>query len=281
MCSKKRSNNCEVEVVEGQHDLATDNTVLMPSNKKIKIGNKIDANVGDGVPCSIKPTERKKKRKQIDNERRHLVLEEEEPQSKQMNVESKEMVPGNMWHLHRLSCRKCRRHVIDLGIMASAGSSSRECARQGFALGLTALVATIPSIKVDSLLKLMVNLLEIWSSMKGQLPSEALLDHILEASGIPQWFQEAIDVGNPDALLLALKICEKMSIDSTSSANFCQESTFCQSRVHSLWPILVNILLPDTILQAEDAASVSSSLKKHKKGRNYSSSEGKIARMFQ
>ena len=49
-----------------------------------------------------------------------------------------------------------------------------------------------------------------------QLPAEALLDHILEAPGIQQWFQEAIDVGNPDALLLALKIREKTSIDSTS-----------------------------------------------------------------
>ena len=55
-----------------------------------------------------------------------------------------------------------------------------------------------------------------------QLPSEALLDHILEAPGIPQWFQEAIDVGNPDALLLALKIREKNPLTAHHSANFCQ-----------------------------------------------------------
>ncbi|KAK8311260.1 hypothetical protein V6Z12_D02G237500 [Gossypium hirsutum] len=46
--------------------------------------------------------------------------------------------------------------------------------RQGFALGLT-LVAKIPIIKVDSLLKLIVNLLEVSSSMKDQDVSDCLL----------------------------------------------------------------------------------------------------------
>lgn len=44
-----------------------------------------------------------------------------------------------------------------------------QCARQGFALGLTLLVGVVPKIKVDSLLKLIVNLLETNSSMKGQV----------------------------------------------------------------------------------------------------------------
>lgn len=44
-----------------------------------------------------------------------------------------------------------------------------QCARQGFALGLTALISTQPNIKVDSLLKLIVNILEVSSSMKGQV----------------------------------------------------------------------------------------------------------------
>lgn len=44
-----------------------------------------------------------------------------------------------------------------------------QCARQGFALGLTVLIGVIPSIKVDSLLKLVVDLLEVNSSMKGQV----------------------------------------------------------------------------------------------------------------
>lgn len=38
--------------------------------------------------------------------------------------------------------------------------SSRECARQGFALGLTVLVSAFPCIKMDALFKLTVDLLE-------------------------------------------------------------------------------------------------------------------------
>lgn len=59
-----------------------------------------------------------------------------------------------------------------------------------------------------------------------------------------------------------------------------QESTFCQPRVHNVWPVLVNILLPDRVLQAEDAMSVSNSLKKHKKSRKSSSSDEEIAKNF-
>lgn len=48
-------------------------------------------------------------------------------------------------------------------------ASPFQCARQGFALGLTVLVGTISTIKLDSLLKLIVDLLEVSSSMKGQV----------------------------------------------------------------------------------------------------------------
>ncbi|XVE93570.1 hypothetical protein REPUB_Repub01dG0206200 [Reevesia pubescens] len=438
MGSKKRSTNSEVEVVEGKTDLATDNMVSMPSNKKIKMDKKTDAEVGDGValaapssvPSSTKPMERKKKRKQIDKEKRRLVLKNEESQPKQMNVESKgndarepvassstslpefhisvfkdlaladssvreaavETMVRELQEVQKAYDKLENKDLVEGGLKLEAQkddgldncasslryavrrlirgvSSSREFARQGFSLGLTALVATIPSIKVDSLLKLIVNLLEVSSSMKGQevrdcllgrlfaygalarsdrlikewfsdkdtphirefmtalislaakkrylqepavliilefvekLPAEALLDHILEAPGIPQWFEEAIDVGNPDALLLALKIHEKTSSDSTafskllpspfgpsklfstdylSSIDNClKESTFCQPRVHSLWPVLVNILLPDSIMLSEDAASVSNSLKRHKKGRKSSSSEEELAKNVQ
>ncbi|XP_068320900.1 rDNA transcriptional regulator pol5-like [Pyrus communis] len=248
-------------------------------------------------------------------------------------------------------------------------SSSRECARQGFALGLTILVSTIPSIKVNSLLKLIVDFLEVSSSMKGQeqrdhllgrlfaygaiarsgrlaeewvsdrntplikeftsllialaskkrylqepvvsvivdliekLHSEALLNHILEAPGLNQWFEGAIQIGNPDALLLALKIRGKTLIESSSFgnllpvpfspdklfsadhlsslANCLKESTFCQPRVHNVWPVLVDMLLPDRVLQAEDAISVSNSLKRPKKNRKSSSSDEEIAKNFQ
>nr|GEU41962.1 hypothetical protein [Tanacetum cinerariifolium] len=46
-------------------------------------------------------------------------------------------------------------------------SSSRECARQGFALRLTMLVGAVSNFAIDSLLKLIFDLLEVSSSMKG------------------------------------------------------------------------------------------------------------------
>ncbi|KAL2511984.1 DNA polymerase V family [Abeliophyllum distichum] len=240
-------------------------------------------------------------------------------------------------------------------------SSSRECARQGFALGLTILVGTVSSIQVESLLKLIVNLLEVSSSMKGQeardcllgrlfaygalarsgrltnewildrntpyvkeftsclislaakkrylqepavsvilemvekLPIEALLNHVLEAPGVQEWFEGATEVGNPDALLLALKIQEKIGADAkafskllpspynqsrlfsadhlSAISNCLKESTFCLPRVHSVWPVLVKNLLPDSVVQDVDFAAVPSTSKKHKRGRKGSSLE--------
>ncbi|KAG6425009.1 hypothetical protein SASPL_115432 [Salvia splendens] len=57
-------------------------------------------------------------------------------------------------------------------------SSSRECARQGFALGLTMLIATVHSINLESLLKLITTLLEVSSSMKGQEVKDCLLGRL-------------------------------------------------------------------------------------------------------
>lgn len=37
----------------------------------------------------------------------------------------------------------------------------------------------------------------------------------MEAPGLQEWFEAAVEVGNPDALLLALKVREKISIDSS------------------------------------------------------------------
>lgn len=246
-------------------------------------------------------------------------------------------------------------------------SSSRECARQGFALGLTILVGTVPSIKLESLLKLITTLLEVNSSMKGQeakdsllgrlfaygalarsgklteewisdnntelikefsrcliglaakkrylqesavavilemvgkLPSKALLNHLLEAPGLQEWFEGATEVGNPDALLLALKIQDKVPVDYkfgkllpspfSKSALFAadhlstitgclKESTFCQPRVHSVWPVLVSHLLPD-VIQDVDSASGLISIKKHKKSRKCSSGEEDMEKNLQ
>lgn len=44
-----------------------------------------------------------------------------------------------------------------------------QCARQGFALGLTILISTNSKIRVDSVVKLIVDSLEVTSSMKGQV----------------------------------------------------------------------------------------------------------------
>lgn len=47
-----------------------------------------------------------------------------------------------------------------------------------------------------------------------QLPAEAVLHHILEAPGLRELFEKAPEVGIPDALLLALKLRVKISIDN-------------------------------------------------------------------
>nr|GFA73552.1 myb-binding protein 1A [Tanacetum cinerariifolium] len=196
------------------------------------------------------------------------------------------------------------------------------------------LVGAVSNIAIDSLLKLIVDLLEVSSSMKGQeikdcllgrlfaygalarsgrleqslsdselvkeftssvislaakkrylqepavvvilqlsekLPVEIVLTQVLEAPGLLEWFEGAIEAGNPDALLLALKLREKISADNkvfgkllpdpyssntmfsadhlSSLANCLKESTFCQPRVHGVWPVLVNSLLPDIVPQ--------------------------------
>ncbi|KFK28136.1 hypothetical protein AALP_AA8G477000 [Arabis alpina] len=234
-------------------------------------------------------------------------------------------------------------------------SSSRECARQGFALGLTLPVSIIPSINVESLMKLITDSLSVSSSMKGQdvkecllgrlfaygalarsgrliedwqsdkdsqiikeftnaviglaakkrylqdpavlvllgfvekLPAEAVVTHVMEAPELQKWFEQATEVGNPDALLLALKLREKISVDHPvfgkllpvpfSSGNFfsadhlsvigncLKESTFCQPRVHGLWSVIRDMLLPEAVIQSEDVTFASSSSKKQKRNR--------------
>lgn len=44
-----------------------------------------------------------------------------------------------------------------------------QCARQGFALGLAIVVGSVPAIRVDSIMKLVVQFLEVSSSRKGQV----------------------------------------------------------------------------------------------------------------
>lgn len=40
-----------------------------------------------------------------------------------------------------------------------------------------------------------------------------MLNYVLEAPGLQEWFDGATEVGNPDALLLALKAREKVNAD--------------------------------------------------------------------
>lgn len=49
--------------------------------------------------------------------------------------------------------------------------------------------------------------------MNLQLPTEILLNHVLEAPGLHEWFEGSAEAGNPDALLLALKLRENISVD--------------------------------------------------------------------
>ncbi|XP_062082696.1 uncharacterized protein LOC133789005 [Humulus lupulus] len=436
---KRSSESMEVEAEEGQLDTPINEVIssdkLKKKTKKKQKGNdepvkNEEAGSSSGVVVnSVKPMERRKKRKALDKVRRHSVSENEEAKPKKMEVEVKastveessssgsvlpefhigvfkdlscseaslreaavEALVTELQQVQKVYDRLESKDVIEGGLKLEAEkddglnqcapslryairrlirgvSSSRECARQGFALGLTMVIGSIPNIKVDSLLKLINDLLEITSSMKGQearesllgrlfaygslarsrrlveewnsnqdtpyikeftslvislavkkrylqepavsvildlvemLPTEAVLNHVLEAPGLSEWFAGATEVGNPDALLLALKVREKTSTESAMFgkllpnpfcanelfaadhlsllANCLKESTFCQPRVHSVWPVLVNILLPESLLQTGDVVSLSSSMKKHKKNRKSSSSEEEIVKNLQ
>ncbi|KAJ8764735.1 hypothetical protein K2173_009123 [Erythroxylum novogranatense] len=442
MGAKKRNSESVNEELDNLPETGNDNVNSNPTKKlkkdkkkKVEVAGGHDDNATLGTsaaaPSSMKPMERKKKRKALDKERHHVGQENEGLRLKQSNMtlsvsesrvqavasssngmpafhidvfrdlasadfsvreaaverlvrdlrdvqkafdmlENKELVEGGL----KLEAEKddglnnCAPSLrYALRRLIRGVSSSRECARQGFALGLTALIGSIPRINIGALLKLIVDLLEVSSSMKGQevrdcllgrlfaygaivksgrlaedwisdhnsplikeftnilislaakkrylqepavviilelvekLPTEALVSHVLEAQHLREWFEGAADVGNPDALLLALKIREKVSVDSlmfgnilpypfshrrlfspdhlSSLASCFKESTFCQPRIHSLWSVLVNILIPDTISQDEDIVSASCNLKKHKKSRKCNSFREEISKNIQ
>ncbi|KAM7474805.1 hypothetical protein LguiB_022048 [Lonicera macranthoides] len=422
MGSKKRGSDT-VEVVDVKIDTNADKVASEPVRKKMKKDKKKERQIDESAaPTSVKPMERKKKRKALDKEKHRSSTDITESKPKVVDAVSKvddtegQMVSspsGGLPEFHigvfkdlasadvsvreaaaeRLATElqevqkafeKLEKKEIEGELKLEAEkddglnncapslryavrrlirgvSSSRECARQGFALGLTILVAVVPSIKVDSLMKLIVDLLEVSSSMKGQevkdcllgrlfaygalarsgrlteemisdnsslhvkeftsslislasrkrylqepavsvilelvekLPIDTVLDQVLEAPGLQEWFDGAIEGGNPDSLLLALKIREKISVDHkvfgkilpnpysssklfavdylTSLANCLKDSTFCQPRVHGIWPVLVNTLLSDAVLQDADSSAGLSSSKKHKKNRKSNSSE--------
>lgn len=80
-----------------------------------------------------------------------------------------------------------------------------------------------------------------------QLPPEAILNHVLESPGLSEWFAEATKVGNPDALLLAMKIREKTAFDSALFGKllpnpFCPNKVFAADHLSSLATCLKVVL---------------------------------------
>lgn len=69
-------------------------------------------------------------------------------------------------------------------------------------------------------------------AMVSQLPIEALSNHVLEAPGVQEWFEGATEVGNPDALLLAFKIQEKIGADAKAFSKLLP-SPYNQSKLFS------------------------------------------------
>ncbi|KAK8700253.1 hypothetical protein V6N13_018654 [Hibiscus sabdariffa] len=134
----------------------------------------------------------------------------------------------------------------------------------------------LPFITADASGVKHLNITLTRSKFESLLPAEALLDHILEAPGITQWFQEAVDVGKPDALLLALKIHEKLPIDSTSFGNP-MSNPFNLSKLFSA-DYLSYI---DNCIKTKDAVLVSRSLRKHRNGRRSNSSKEVIVKNAQ
>ncbi|GMG98662.1 hypothetical protein Nepgr_000502 [Nepenthes gracilis] len=109
-----------------------------------------------------------------------LVEELRQVQKEYEKIGSKQVIRGSQLKAGQL--RYAVRRLIR-GV-----SSSRERARQGFALGLTVYTGAIPIIRVGSLLELLVDSLEVTSSMKGQNARDCLLGRLfaygaLERSG--------------------------------------------------------------------------------------------------
>ncbi|KAM3296168.1 hypothetical protein ACQJBY_038484 [Aegilops geniculata] len=237
-------------------------------------------------------------------------------------------------------------------------SSSREFARQGFALGLAAVLQSIKAISVEAVMKLIPTLLEYSASMKGpeakdnllgrlfgfgslarsgrvlgqwkrdksspilrdfvtevvqlgnkkryltepavalildltrKLPDEAILSEVLDTPCVQDWFNRAANVGDPDALFLALKFQERTNVQREifgkllpypfsldnffteehllSLAACFKESAFCLPRIHSIWHVITDMLIQEEASQSDNNTSSS---KKHKKSKKGSSSE--------
>ncbi|KAF2597873.1 hypothetical protein F2Q68_00012558 [Brassica cretica] len=93
-----------------------------------------------------------------------------------------------------------------------------------------------------------------------KLPIEAVVTHVVEALKLHKWFEQATE-------LLPVPFSSSMffSEDHLSVIGNCfKESTFCQPRVHSLWSIIRDMLLPEAAVNVSSAHS-SKTLKRNRK----------------
>lgn len=91
MGSKKRNSNAVEEaeaIVDSAENVESDNVVASSVKKKMKKGKKKDGDRAT-ADASIKPMERKKKRKAMDKERHHTAMENIKSQPKQTDVVTK------------------------------------------------------------------------------------------------------------------------------------------------------------------------------------------------
>ncbi|CAN1827441.1 hypothetical protein LINPERHAP1_LOCUS31934 [Linum perenne] len=103
--------------------------------------------------------------------------------------------------------------LFSYGALARSGRLNELCSSDPNTLVIKEFVsvlltlATKKSYLPEPVVTVILNLAE-------KLQVEHVLNHVLEAPGFSEWFSDAVDAGNPDALLLALKLREKVSVDT-------------------------------------------------------------------
>ncbi|XP_059063372.1 uncharacterized protein LOC131044158 isoform X2 [Cryptomeria japonica] len=132
-----------------------------------------------------------------------------------------------------------------------------------------------------------------------RVPRKVLLTRILKASLLKEWLQKDPVTGNPDALLLALKLFDKLPLEMR---NLCKmiphvcslsdlftpdnmlllvpslkEASFCHPRVHSVWQALLDILFVELEKVTKHPVSCHSS-EKTKKSQKRNSAEKNLAK---
>lgn len=102
---------------------------------------------------------------------------------------------------------------------------------------------TLSQIQVDLMLSMLVL----------QLPLEAVMNHVLEVPAIKECFQKAANIGDPDALFLALKLQERVPIESEMSGKllpspFSPDTFFTRDHLSNLVPCFKVSFKPDLFI---------------------------------